>query len=327
MVNCPKCKAHNLETAVRCKWCGLPLARPKPQTPEEAVPSALPPAVPKPAPSPPVAQAPQLPPKPAPLPAPIKSEPVQLRPQIPITPPMERPMPQQTPVRVAPAQAPVVQSRPVPAAPSAKPIAPVAPTQPQVQSRPPAARPTAPSAPAQPQMVQHRPLPAAPVERPATPAATAHPRPQMQVPPAAPRQAPPTQPTHLKRVTKPDVLTEPLRGQAPISQAPARPATTSIAPRAVPPPYRRPQERSTPASRPLPPPPRDSAKQAFDMRMKMIMRCPGCGKKLEDGKFCWPAVRDGVIRLTAAQLSALLEGLDWRRVHAARETPAPTAPS
>jgi transposase len=50
-------------------------------------------------------------------------------------------------------------------------------------------------------------------------------------------------------------------------------------------------------------------------------------KRLEDGKFCWPAVLDGVIRLTAAQLSALLEGLDWRRVHAARETPAPTAPS
>jgi len=50
-------------------------------------------------------------------------------------------------------------------------------------------------------------------------------------------------------------------------------------------------------------------------------------KRLEDGKFCWPAVRDGLIRLTAAQLSALLEGLDWRRVHAARETPAPTAPS
>ena len=50
-------------------------------------------------------------------------------------------------------------------------------------------------------------------------------------------------------------------------------------------------------------------------------------KRLEDGKFRWPAVQDGVIRLTAAQLSALLEGLDWRRVHAARETPAPTAPS
>jgi transposase len=50
-------------------------------------------------------------------------------------------------------------------------------------------------------------------------------------------------------------------------------------------------------------------------------------KRLEDGKFRWPAVRDGVIRLTAAELSALLEGLDWRRVHEARETAAPTVPS
>ena len=49
-------------------------------------------------------------------------------------------------------------------------------------------------------------------------------------------------------------------------------------------------------------------------------------KRLEDGKFCWPNVQDGVIRLTAAQLSALLEGLDWKRVHAARETPAPMQP-
>jgi transposase len=37
-------------------------------------------------------------------------------------------------------------------------------------------------------------------------------------------------------------------------------------------------------------------------------------------------VQDGVIRLTAAQLSALLEGLDWKRVHVARETPAPMQP-
>lgn len=29
-------------------------------------------------------------------------------------------------------------------------------------------------------------------------------------------------------------------------------------------------------------------------------------KRLEDGKFCWPAVTDGVVRLTAAQLQALL---------------------
>lgn len=49
-------------------------------------------------------------------------------------------------------------------------------------------------------------------------------------------------------------------------------------------------------------------------------------KRLEDGQFRWPNVQDGVIRLSAAQLSALLEGLDWRRVHAARETPAPMQP-
>lgn len=46
-------------------------------------------------------------------------------------------------------------------------------------------------------------------------------------------------------------------------------------------------------------------------------------KRLEDGTFRWPNVQDGVIRLTAAQLSALLEGLDWKRVHAARETSPP----
>lgn len=45
-------------------------------------------------------------------------------------------------------------------------------------------------------------------------------------------------------------------------------------------------------------------------------------KRLEDGGFRWPNIQDGVMRLSAAQLSALLEGLDWRRVHAI-ETPAP----
>ena len=43
-------------------------------------------------------------------------------------------------------------------------------------------------------------------------------------------------------------------------------------------------------------------------------------KRLEDGKFRWPRVQDGVMRLSAAQLSALLEGLDWSRVHARRVT-------
>lgn len=50
-------------------------------------------------------------------------------------------------------------------------------------------------------------------------------------------------------------------------------------------------------------------------------------KRLEDGKFCWPATTGGVVRLTAAQLQALLEGLDWRRVHNAREIRAPVAAS
>ena len=46
-------------------------------------------------------------------------------------------------------------------------------------------------------------------------------------------------------------------------------------------------------------------------------------KRLEDGNFCWPAITDGAVRLTAAQLQALMEGLDWRRVH---ETRPPAKP-
>ncbi len=41
-------------------------------------------------------------------------------------------------------------------------------------------------------------------------------------------------------------------------------------------------------------------------------------KRLEDGKFVWPRVEDGAMRLSAAQLAALLEGLDWKRVHVPR---------
>ena len=37
-------------------------------------------------------------------------------------------------------------------------------------------------------------------------------------------------------------------------------------------------------------------------------------KRLEKGRFVWPPVQDGAIRLSAAQLSLLLEGLDWSRV-------------
>jgi transposase len=47
-------------------------------------------------------------------------------------------------------------------------------------------------------------------------------------------------------------------------------------------------------------------------------------KALDDGAFKWPPVSDGVMKLSAAQLSALLEGLDWTRVHPPR-TRRPTA--
>ena len=46
-------------------------------------------------------------------------------------------------------------------------------------------------------------------------------------------------------------------------------------------------------------------------------------KRLESGRFTWPGIQDGVIRLTAAQFGALLEGLDWRRVHNGRRPIAP----
>lgn len=35
-------------------------------------------------------------------------------------------------------------------------------------------------------------------------------------------------------------------------------------------------------------------------------------KRLEKGRFLWPVTKDGVVTLTAAQLSMLLEGIDWR---------------
>jgi transposase len=48
-------------------------------------------------------------------------------------------------------------------------------------------------------------------------------------------------------------------------------------------------------------------------------------KTLEQGVFRWPKLQDGVMRLTATQLSALLDGLDWARVYSPRRTRAPVA--
>ena len=36
-------------------------------------------------------------------------------------------------------------------------------------------------------------------------------------------------------------------------------------------------------------------------------------KRLERGRFIWPQATEGTVLLTRAQLSMLLEGIDWRR--------------
>ncbi len=37
-------------------------------------------------------------------------------------------------------------------------------------------------------------------------------------------------------------------------------------------------------------------------------------KRLEAGRFCWPSPAQEVVRLSAAQLATLLEGLPWHRL-------------
>ena len=41
-------------------------------------------------------------------------------------------------------------------------------------------------------------------------------------------------------------------------------------------------------------------------------------KRLEEGQFVWPAVRDGKIAITRSQLAMLLDKLDWRQPKTAR---------
>lgn len=42
-------------------------------------------------------------------------------------------------------------------------------------------------------------------------------------------------------------------------------------------------------------------------------------KRLERGRFIWPKAESGTVSLTRAQLSMLLEGIDWRRVQRTAE--------
>jgi transposase len=62
-----------------------------------------------------------------------------------------------------------------------------------------------------------------------------------------------------------------------------------------------------------------------------IMAWDGSGlvlfwKRLEHGAFRWPPISDGMMRLTASQLAALVDGMDWSRLHA-RNVVRPTATS
>src|SRR5215207_1496105 len=50
-------------------------------------------------------------------------------------------------------------------------------------------------------------------------------------------------------------------------------------------------------------------------------------KQLEGGAFRWPPVVDGVLRLTPVEFAALFDGIDWRRVQAARVIPTPSVPA
>ena len=50
-------------------------------------------------------------------------------------------------------------------------------------------------------------------------------------------------------------------------------------------------------------------------------------KQLEASTFRWPAIVDGVVRLTPLEFAALFDGIDWRRVQATREIPTPRVPA
>ena len=48
-------------------------------------------------------------------------------------------------------------------------------------------------------------------------------------------------------------------------------------------------------------------------------------KRLDEGRFSWPRVTAGTMRLSRGQFEALFEGLDWRRVTTRRVRPPSAA--
>ncbi len=53
-----------------------------------------------------------------------------------------------------------------------------------------------------------------------------------------------------------------------------------------------------------------SARRGSRRRSGLVL----ASKRLEQGRFAWPSVRDGVMRLSRARFEALFERLDWRRM-------------
>ena len=37
-----------------------------------------------------------------------------------------------------------------------------------------------------------------------------------------------------------------------------------------------------------------------------------CVKRLDHGRFIWPAAQDGAVAISAAQMDCLLDAIDWR---------------
>jgi transposase len=48
-------------------------------------------------------------------------------------------------------------------------------------------------------------------------------------------------------------------------------------------------------------------------------------KRLEKGRFVWPPIVDGRMRLTPAQMALLIEGIDWRRTVSVADSTWPSA--
>jgi transposase len=49
-------------------------------------------------------------------------------------------------------------------------------------------------------------------------------------------------------------------------------------------------------------------------------------KRLDQGAFRWPPIREGVLRLSVSELAVLMDGMDWSRLQA-RNIAQPTATS